>query len=391
MPKIIITQDQLESISENLRNEKLSQSIDEKWKKFSMEEKLFVLEFLKVTHPDKKKQLESVIKKTKSNLLNEKWYNTVMDIVGWVDPTGIVDAVNGVSYLSQGEYLFGFLSIVAAVPYVGDVVAKPVMHALKLGKPSAKALNKIMAMSKAGKTAEASAELAKLASSGGIVGTFVKGIGKLGSKLESLIKAMPGGVLKGFKNTLLEWIRLFKNAGKSAISTKNVIGNLARKFPRLSQADQLKNLENLKTALAAEKGMFTGYRTANKLFSWKTFWGGMPQLMGRNRSVRALMRKSKWYLGLLDFLGIGNFVGPEELQAQMGDAKFEEKISEYNNTAEAQQNFKDEFGSESQAQDFLNRTDGAQTQTTTSSASSQQPKTGMDPLTWLLSNSFSKI
>jgi len=389
MPSVIITQKQLERISEDLKQDNVINTLVEKWEKCTKDQKIFVLEFLKAVHPEKKKELDSVIKKTKNDLINEKWYNTVMDLVGWVDPTGIVDTVNGVSYLSQGEYLFGFLSMVSAVPLVGDIVAKPVMSALKLGKPSAKALNKIMSMSKAGKTAEASAELAKLSASGGIVGGFVKGMGKVGTKLESLVKAMPGGVLKGFKDTILQWIQLFKNVGKQAASTKNVIGTMAKKFPRLSAAQQVKNLEALQAALKTQKGVFSGYRTGNRFVSWKTLWGGMPQLLGRNRSVRALMRKTKWYLGLLDFLGIGNFVGPDELQQKMGDAKFEQKIAEYNNTSEAKQNFEDEFGSEQQAQEFLNRNESdAGSSTSSSSSRTSGAMAGADPLTWLLSNSF---
>ena len=102
---------------------------EEKWNKFTDEEKQFVVEFLKAAYPKK------------SQLIKEHWLNTLGDIVGIFDPTGVVDLVNGISYLTQGEHLFGFLSIISAIPYAGDVVAKPIMGALKLGKPSAKALN----------------------------------------------------------------------------------------------------------------------------------------------------------------------------------------------------------------------------------------------------------
>ena len=87
---------------------------------------------------------ESQLTRLNSNLnedqLNEAWYNTAMDILGLADPTGIVDIVNGISYFTQGDTLFGILSIISAVPYAGDVVAKPVMGALKLGSASTKTL-----------------------------------------------------------------------------------------------------------------------------------------------------------------------------------------------------------------------------------------------------------
>ncbi len=402
MPNIVLSQKQFDRISEELKNEKLIESLKTKWKEASKEDRIFVLEYMKVLYPEKKKKIQEVINKEKSNTVNEAWYNTVLDVVGWIDPTGIADALNGVIYLTQGEYLFGFLSMVAAIPYAGDVVAKPVMYALKLGKPSAKALNGIMKLSKAGKSAEAATELAKLSASGGIIGTFVKGMTKIAGKLEELIKAMPAGPLKGFKNTILEWIQLFKGAGRgTAIRTK--AADLATKIKgipagsgavlRLSKKDQIKNLDQLIKLSKSTPGMFAGYRTGNKLLSWKTFWGGMPQLMGRNRSVRALMRKTKWYLGLLDFLGIGNFVGPDELQQQLGDSKFEQSIANYNNTPEAQQYAQEDFGSEAEAQDFLNRQSGssqaAPTQPASQPSTEPRAKPTLDPLSWLIQSSLS--
>ena len=162
---------------------------------------------------------------------------------------------------------------------------------------------------------------------------------------------------------------------------------------RLSKKDQIKNLDELIKLSKSTPGMFSGYRTGNKLLSWKTFWGGMPQLMGRNKSVRALMRKTKWYLGLLDFLGIANFVGPDELQKQLGDSKFEQSIADYNNTPEAQQYVQEDFGSEAEAQDFLNRQSGSSqavpTQPATQPASQPSAKPTLDPLSWLIQTSLS--
>jgi hypothetical protein len=383
MPSIVLTQEQLDMINSDLKREKVIQEIHEKWQTISKTQKLFVLEYLKVLHPHKEKQLNEAIKKLKSNQLNEEWYNTVLDIVGWLDPTGIADSLNGVIYLTQGEYLFGFLSFVGAIPYAGDVVAKPVMYALKAGKPSAKALNGVMKLSKAGKTAEATAELTKLAGAGGLIGWFTKQMGKLAPKLEQLIMAMPGGVLKGFKNTLLEWIQLFKNAGKTGTISKQVVGNLAKRFPRMTQADQLKNLKMMKDAMGKVKGPFSSYRTApGGVFSWKTFWGGAPQLMGRNKSVRALMRKTKWYLGLLDFLGIANFVGPDELQEKLGEAKFEESISAYNKTEESQEYAKEDFGVDPLPADAAK--EAGMTQTT----DKKEEKPTLDPLSWLLGSTL---
>jgi hypothetical protein len=69
--------------------------------------------------------------------------------------------------------------------------------------------------------------------------------------------------------------------------------------------------------------------------------------MGRNKSVRALMRQSKWWLGFLDYIGLGNWVGPDELAEKLGgEEAMRQKMEEYNKTPEAEQNFKDEYGAE---------------------------------------------
>ena len=340
MAEIIIKESQFNLIKGQIAKQSEMRLAEEKWNKFTEEEKQFVVEFLKAAHPKK------------SKLLKEAWYNTLGDIVGIFDPTGVVDLVNGISYISQGENLFGFLSIISAIPYAGDLVAKPVMGALKLGKPSAKALNGIMKSAKNATTAadmaKVSTDLSKLASTGGITGTFVKGIEKIAPSVRSVIERVPGGFLtSGLKKTILGWLDLFGNAGKNAKIAKQVTGNLASRIGRMAPDVAVAELEALSKAIKSSPGVFTGYRTTKGLFSWKTVFGGMPQLMGRNKSVRALMRQSKWWLGFLDYVGLGNWVGPDELAEKLGgEAAMQQKMEEYNQTPNAQQNFQDQFGAE---------------------------------------------
>jgi hypothetical protein len=70
--------------------------------------------------------------------------------------------------------------------------------------------------------------------------------------------------------------------------------------------------------------------------------GGVTRLFG-NRATRSLMGRTKWYLRLLDFLGIANFVGPEELMEKYAD--LEEKVEQFNKTPEGQKAWADDFGS----------------------------------------------
>jgi len=330
MAEIIINERQLEIIQDLITKEENLKLAEQNWGKFNSKQKETVIEMMKILYPKRAMLIKE-----------DSWYNTVGDIVGIFDPTGVVDAINGISYISQGDYLFGFLSFVSAIPYAGDLLAKPVMGALKIGAPSAKALNGVMKLSKAGKTAEAAAELSKISKSGGIVGNFVSGVSKYAGKIKDLIKRvpMPGGM----KRTITQWIELFEKGAVKGKTVRYGANVFAKNMPKLSKADQIAGLEKLIKA-SKESGLFTSYRTTKGLLSWKTVFRGMPQLIGRNASVRALMRQTKLWAGFLDFLGLGNWVGPDEALKEMGQEKLESQFAEYQKTPQAQQYAQETFG-----------------------------------------------
>lgn len=334
MADFIISEIQLEKIKESVSLQRDLELAEKNWESFSNEQKQSVIECLKVFYPEKGKLIKE-----------SAWYNTLGDIIGIFDPTGVVDIVNGISYIYQGDNLFGFLSLISAVPYIGDVVAKPVMGAIKVGAPSAKSLKKVLDLSKAGKTAEATEMLAKLSDTGGITGTFVKGFGKIAGKLRGYIERAPLGIFKGLKKTILQWIDLFSNAAAKGSRIRLRGQVLAKNFPKLSQAEQIAQLTKLKS-LAKDAKVFGSYRTTRGFFDWKTLFRGMPQLIGRNASIRALARQTKWWAGFLDYVGLGNFVGPEELAKQMGNEEMINKMEEYQNTNEGRENFAHDFGTE---------------------------------------------
>lgn len=332
MPDYIINDKQLMLVKNVLEFENKLALANENWANFTEEEKEYVLETFKFLYPEK--------------VLNEsKWYNTLGDIIGIFDPTGVIDFVNGISYISQGDQLFGFLSMISAIPIAGDAVAKPVMSALRVGGPSAKGLKNVMALSKAGDTARAAAELARISKTDGIVGKFVRGFGSIAGKLKEMILRSPGGIFKGLKNTILQWIELFEKGAAAGRVARRQGRQLAAKLGKLSSVERAAKLKELKK-VSDSAGFFKTYRTPGGILSWKTIWGGMPQLMGRNKSVRALMRKSKWWLGFLDYVGIGNWVGPEEVKEKLGADEFEKQVRKYNSTDEAKRNFEDEYSSD---------------------------------------------
>jgi hypothetical protein len=364
MVEIIINERQLEIIQDLITKEENLKLAEQNWSKFNNKEKEMVVEMMKVLHPKKAVLIKE-----------DKWYNTLGDVVGIFDPTGVVDAINGLSYINQGDYLFGFLSFVSAIPYAGDLLAKPVMGALKIGAPSAKALNGVMKLSKAGKSAEAAAELAKISKSGGIIGNFVSGVAKYSGKLKDLVKRipMPGGM----KRTITQWIELFEKGTLKGKTVRYGANVFAKNIPKLSKAEQIAGLQKLIKA-SKESGLFTSYRTSKGLLSWKSVFRGMPQLIGRNASVRSLMRQTKLWAGFLDFLGLGNFVGPDESLKQMGQEQLESKFAEYQKTPQAQQYAQETFGD----------TEIPDTQTQQSTTSSSRATNSKNPIGDFFSSIF---
>ena len=369
MAEFIISEKQFDKITETISFQQNYELAKKNWESFTRQEKEEIIESLKILYPEKGK-----------NINEGTWLNTLGDVVGIFDPTGVVDLVNGISYIIQGDNLFGFLSLISAVPYIGDVVAKPMMGALKVGAPSAKAIDKVMKLSKAGKSDEAAKLLSKLTEQGGITGTFVKGFGSIASKLRGYIERAPIGMFKGFKKTILQWFDLFENAAKGGRTVRYAGSALAKRLPKLTKTEQLAKLKQLKK-IASDTNVFRSYRTSKGILSWKTLFRGMPQLIGRNASVRALMRQTKWWAGFLDYIGFGNFVGPEEISKKLGEGEFMKKMDEYQKTPQAQQNFTDDFGEES--------SDTPETETSTTKTTEKSTDLKQDPIAKFFNSLFS--
>lgn len=287
-------------------------------------------------------------------LINEAaWYNTVMDVLGIIDPTPVVDIINATSYFIQGDTLFGILTIVGAIPYAGDAVAKPVLGALKIGGPSVKALEgsiKVLSKGAAVGSKEykaATATLEKLAQEPGVIGGFLKKLGgPFGDKIIKTIDEIPAGPFKGMKDTIKTYFQVLSNAGKKSAMFQKQAGALAKSFQKGTAT--VKDVELLKNFLKTEK-VFNPATLSKPGFFTNVFFGGIPRLFRspEQRRLRILMQSTKWWLGFLDYIGLGNWVGAEELAKKMGDENFMKKVEEYNQTPEAKKNFEDQFGSES--------------------------------------------
>ena len=331
-----------------------------------------------------KKSIISEKKYENKDLIKEAWYNTVMDVLGIFDPTPIIDIINSTSYFIQGNTLFGVLTLVSAVPYAGDLVAKPVLGALKIGGTSVKALESAIKLSKGAAVGSkeykaATATIEKLAQEKGVIGSFLQKMGgSFGDKVIKTIDEIPTGPFKGMKNTIKSYFQLLNNAGKKGAMFQKRAGVLANNFTKRTAT--VKDVELLKNYLKTQK-VFNPATLTKPGFSTNVFFGGIPRLFRSpsQRRLRILMQSTKWWLGFLDYVGLGNWVGAEELSKKMGDENFMKKVDEYNQTPEAKQNFEDQFGSE--------RVEGqTNNQQSTSSSTSSEPN--LDPLAKFLRGLF---
>ena len=111
-------------------------------------------------------------------------------------------------------------------------------------------------------------------------------------------------------------------------------------------------------------------------------WAGVPRIFGGNPATRSLMKRTKTYLGFLDWLGFGNFVGPDELLEQIPNA--EQQWNVYSKTPEAQTTWNQEMGETIPNQSMVQ----TQPTVTNPSVGILTPPTG-DPIQGWLSGIFS--
>jgi len=318
-----------------------------------------------------------------SNTINEsEWYNTVGDIAGIFDPTGIVDLANGVSYWNQGDKLFALLSWISVVPVVGDVVAKPVVGVLKAGGKATRAFKGAVAAGDAVKIAKTAKE------AGGPIAKVVETAPTWGGKLLQVLKTAVGkvpGIGGPLVRAVEEFVGIFTKASReiklpSTITKGGKVISVEKGLSALEKQKLFKSLEK-------EQGkLFRGHKDVRN--SWLKYmksdaslgqkiWAGVPRIFGGNPATRSLMRRTKTYLGFLDWLGFGNFVGPDELLQQMPNA--EQKWNEYSNTPEAQKTWNQEM-SGVMPQDM--------TQSSGPSFMPQSSNSGPDPIQGFMSDIF---
>ena len=332
--KIVINESDLNRVIKKINSDK--QSITEfkdRYSNMSDDDKELCVSLIEYFNPHLKVQLNEA-----------EWYNTVLDILGVVDPTPIVDTLNGISYLKQGDKFYAMLSFISAVPLVGDVIGKGFMLAGR-GSKVVKSTDAALKLANKG-TPEAINMATKMiqdiGKESGLMAKLLGTVRQWVPKLIDIIDNIPLGKLgQPLKNTVKDWLRLFSKAG--AGSAKAV--GLAKTFRGLTKTDAIKVLTDMKAAVKADTRLFRefGGTAAKGLSGIKNYkMSGMPRLFG-NKATRSLMRRTKLWTGFLDYIGVGNFVGPDETIRRMGPKEFNEKMEEYAKTAGAKQNWEDDF------------------------------------------------
>jgi hypothetical protein len=300
MPKILLNTHQFKIIvEETIREQRIIDNLQVKWNGLNEEEKTAVVE------------LTNIFTKRK-DIIKENWLNTLGDIVGIFDPTGIVDLVNGISYFAQGDKLFGTLSMVSAVPYLGDVIAKPLMLGGKAVGTGMKGLKAAMATGK-------SAEIAKAASkAGGKTAEFVKTADKWSPQVMAILNKGKKVPLVGkFFNRIEDWMKVMTQASKDMKLAK----------------------QSTKGILPKSAFRNYGIDTSKNVLSRMWQRGGFI----KNKKLSLLLYKSKFWLGFLDWIGIGNFVGPEEFEKQYGAEYTQQAMDSYMSTEKGNKEYKSEI------------------------------------------------
>ena len=286
-------------------NHNVTKKLTKIWEQTTLEERMFLIEFLSVVYPEKVK------------LINEsRWYNTLADIIGIFDPTGVVDILNGISYWRQGDKMFAILSWIAAVPYLGDMIAKPIIGVMKVGAPATRAFKGAIEAGNAKKIADTAVQTGKEAVN------FVKSVNTWGDNVVSVLRKTVGRVPfglpllaggatlsgKGFVKLVQEWVDLFKTAK----AEMQVMGKTSA---------------------------FRSYKGIDQSFVEKFLTGGIGSIMG-NPATRSLVMRTKAYLGFLDSLGLGDFVNDPTV---LENPNMQDKFKKYIETDEGKKKWEEDL------------------------------------------------
>jgi hypothetical protein len=304
----------------------------------------------KITESEFRKRILEIYQEEKQIFLGKKNLNedigekvldyvqSALDFIGIVDPTPISDTINGFIYWFRGDRLFAFLTWISALPFLGDLVAKPAVLTLKNLKQAAKtggngaeilgvSDNIVREIENALDAGDVEQFVKLVDENGGGLKNIVQNfenpsvIGKIYQNLEtikSVAKRIP--FVGGLVTVIDEWVDIFTKASRQ-IKTSKEISDYYTKALKMG----IKPLNDVEKKILTQElndlnryRGFSEYEVANPTWWNRYYDGGFGRIYG-NRDMRALMNRTKWYLGLLDWLNLGNYIGPEELEKEVTD------------------------------------------------------------------------
>jgi hypothetical protein len=285
-----------------------------------------------------------VLERENPDLLTEaQWWNAIGDVLGIFDPTGAVDLINGLDYLRQGDTFFAMLSFVSVIPYIGDLAAKPIMMAGK-GSKLYKTANQAAKIAKTDPV-RATKMLETVANSSSASRYLFGKARTWAPKVKKMLDMIPGGkLMPGLINTLKDFISLFEKMGVGTQKASAMIRRAAKNPMTTKEVQTL--AKQVQTAVSKDGRLFRelGGASAKGVAGMKNYkMSGIPRLFG-NKATRSLMRRTKFWAAFLDYLGVANFVGPDELINQMGEEQFNKSMNDYSRTKQAKQSWQDDFG-----------------------------------------------
>jgi hypothetical protein len=344
MKRIIITESQYETL---LSNKSIEDNSIEVLKNLSPNDRELFLTILEYKYPNKLKK--GIISESK-NISESEWYNLVGDIAGIFDPTGIIDALNAVSYFSQGEILFGMLSIVSVLPYIGDALAKPVVLGAKMAGPIIKPLNAALRTKQVPKIVEALNKIGSSGKFGENLFKFFKGFGDdvLNGlkKLVDKVKNLPGG--KQLSKLVDEWVDIFKETGKQlGKKVPKKVGSewkLAGETIKSTEAMKVMG-KNFLDLLIPFKGSGSAFATAgSKVAKDASRWEKAISFFKVPKLRKTLGKTKLWGHFLTSVFGEGPKDNVDEVLAKYGEKATGVKFQKFIDSTEGKKAVREEFG-----------------------------------------------
>ncbi len=252
----------------------------------------------------KKELLES------KQLLNEDGLETALMVAGFVPVIGeIADIILIIRYIYKKEYLYAGLMLIALIPTVGDIIAKPIIKLLKspLAKGALKSTDDLVEFAaKNPKFAEKYVQIGKYLNSSSVNNT-IKSLDK--------VPIVGGKAANGLRQSMAEHKSAISKILQRPIGLGKQVGSTIRSGGKLSTG--------VKTFFQGEKLAQYIAKTGKAPSTWLSNWWNvvMPARRGRRNMVKQFIIAN----GILDMFGLPSFDAFEKKFNE--DEKFREQLA----------------------------------------------------------------